>query len=105
MPMPVESANVEAVFQVVRLGTSAELVTALRSHRLRSRLMFDRPVRESSTWMPMTSELGDPMMVTVRLLSYFVVRVPSYSDSRCWNVVYPEFSAGVVFRVTLPAAY
>ena len=32
----------------------------------------------------MTSEFGEPRIVTVRSESYFVVSSPSYSDSRCW---------------------
>ncbi|MBJ6361384.1 hypothetical protein ACFOQM_08795 [Paenibacillus sp. GCM10012307] len=69
--------------QVLRSGTSPPLFNALTSHRLRSRETPDKPDRLSSTWMPITSELGDPMTVIVRLLSYFVVTKPSYSDSRC----------------------
>ncbi len=74
----------EIVFQVFRSGTSPLLVTVAGSHMLRSMATLDTPPRVSSTWMPMTSELGDPRMVTVLLESYLVVRVPSYSDSRCW---------------------
>jgi hypothetical protein len=51
--------------------------TVFMSQSDRSSPMLDTPGRESSTWMPITSELGAPKTVTVRLLSYFVVRVPS----------------------------
>ena len=71
------SAKVVTVFQVFRSGTSPLLPSVLTSHRLSSNEMFDSAGAASSTWMPMTSELGAPMMVTVRLASYFVVSVPS----------------------------
>ncbi|MGW5474846.1 hypothetical protein [Streptomyces chartreusis] len=76
-PAPVESAYVETVFQVSRLGTSPLLPNWEVSHRPRSRLTAETPERESSTCTPMTSEFGTPITVTVRLASYLVVRVPS----------------------------
>jgi hypothetical protein len=73
----VESANVLMVRHVVRLGTSAMFWTEFMSHRLRLSWTLLTLGRLSSTWMPMTSEFGAPMTVTVRLLSYRVVSVPS----------------------------
>ena len=72
-------------------GTAATVRSTLTGDEERleadTLVIAETPVRLSSTWMPITSEFGEPITVTVRLLSYFVVRVPSYSDSRCWNVV------------------
>jgi hypothetical protein len=68
-------------------GTSPLLPRFATSQSDSSRVTALTPPRVSSTWMPITSEPGRPMTVTVRLLSYLVVRVPSYSESRCWNVL------------------